>query len=530
MRLSLSAAALLGLVLLAGLTSARLLSRDHRATLAARAEHDAELLRTSHARDVAATQMLLQRMCAHDVEVERLALTLAAGAIDEADAARSALSLSRSLGAEVWLLRARGPALSLIGTSGAPPSHLPSLSALRAAVTAPRIFGGEPARVLDTCERPFGRERLWIVRTSAVSALTERARAGVQLVPEAARAEADAEDRVDALALTIDGVDDAPTFRAYVRAEGAPPGAALFSFAPLLAVLLLFGALLAYVGASKQQLDDSVLVELERAATRVAEGDLTARIGRRLGGRADQTFQTFDRMTAELKEMRDRLADAERVAAWQDIARRIAHEIKNPLSPIQIAIETLRKAHEKRLASFDEIFDESTRAILEEVRRMERIVREFSEFARLPRAKPGALELSALVEETVALYRPEDVRVTVDASPATIPLHADREQLTQVLINLLQNALDAARAAASPTVNVQLEVDDHAVFVHVDDNGAGVAEADRARVFEPYYTTKDHGTGLGLAIVKRIAFDHGGSVAVSTSPLGGARFTLRLPH
>jgi nitrogen fixation/metabolism regulation signal transduction histidine kinase len=339
-----------------------------------------------------------------------------------------------------------------------------------------------------------------------------------------------ADEHADRQALSIAGVDGTAGLTVFARAAGAPPLATLLALAPPLALLVAFAAALAYLLASKRTVDDSVLVTLEQAAARVAGGDLTARIGLRAGGRADQTFQTFDRMTAELQEMRNRLADAERVAAWQDMARRIAHEIKNPLSPIQIAIETLRKAHQKRLPEFDEIFEESTRAILEEVRRMEHIVREFSEFARLPRAKPGALELGALIDDTLALYQPEDVPVEVVHGAASIALHADREQLTQVLVNLLQNAADAARSAAAPQVTVRTEILPGAALVHIDDNGPGIPEAERERVFEPYYTTKDHGTGLGLAIVRRIAFDHEGSVQVSASPLGGARFSLRLPR
>ncbi|MDB4990890.1 MAG: Nitrogen regulation protein ntrY, partial [Myxococcaceae bacterium] len=270
-------------------------------------------------------------------------------------------------------------------------------------------------------------------------------------------------------------------------------------------------------------------VELEQAAERVAKGDLSARIGARSGGRADQTFRTFDRMTEELSEMRGKLAEAERAAAWQDMAQRIAHEIKNPLSPIQMAIETLRKAHDKRLPEFDEIFDESTRAIAEEVKRIEHIVREFSDFARLPRAKPGALDIASLIADTVSLYQPDDVAIELSHARSETLVRADREQITQVLVNLIQNATDAARGAATPRVSISTEVARGMALVHVEDNGKGIAADQRERVFEPYYTTKPNGTGLGLAIVRRIALDHQGQVNVSASALGGAKFTLKLP-
>ena len=283
---------------------------------------------------------------------------------------------------------------------------------------------------------------------------------------------------------------------------------------------------------SREQADSEVaLAELERAAGRVAEGDLTSTINLRVGGKADQTFRSFDRMTRELREMRHRLAEAERAAAFQDIARRIAHEIKNPLSPIQLAMETLRKAHQKRTPNFDEIFEESTRAVLEEVRRLERIVREFSEFARLPKPKPGALDLAALTDEVVQLYRPDDVALEVDRTGPLPEVRVDREQITQVIVNLLQNAFDAARSEPqrAPRVCIGLRAEADRVVLDIDDSGAGVPESDRARIFEPYVTTKTHGTGLGLAIVKRILSDHGASIEVSQGHLGGARFTLSFP-
>jgi nitrogen fixation/metabolism regulation signal transduction histidine kinase len=276
--------------------------------------------------------------------------------------------------------------------------------------------------------------------------------------------------------------------------------------------------------------DDAVLATIEQAAARVAAGDLSSEIGVRFGGRADQTVRSFDRMTAELREMRGKLADAERAAAWQDMAQRIAHEIKNPLSPIRVALETLRKAHDKRLPAFDEIFDESTHAMLEEVQRLERIVREFSEFARLPKARPGAMTLGSLVQETARLYTPDDVGLELEVPADERMIHADREQLTQVLVNLIANAVHAARERSAPQIAVRVEQTDDATTLAVEDSGEGVAPDARARIFEPYVTTKAEGTGLGLSIVRRIVGDHGGTIGVEASAqLGGARFVVRLP-
>jgi two-component system nitrogen regulation sensor histidine kinase NtrY len=330
--------------------------------------------------------------------------------------------------------------------------------------------------------------------------------------------------------LRIAGADDAPPLAFHLASDPFVSRAPLALVLGLMGAAGVLGALGALLLSARFSREDAVLETLERAAERVAEGDLTSTINLRLGGRADQTFATFDRMTHELRETRARLAEAERAAAFQDIARRIAHEIKNPLSPIQVSIETLRKAHKKGHPDFDEIFEESTRTVLDEVRRMERIVREFSEFARLPKPAPVELSLPALAQEVLSLYQPADVDVILEAAQDVPNVRADREQLTQVLINLLQNAFAAARAHATPKVWVRVVRDGRGVTLHVDDNGPGVPVSERARIFEPYVTRKEHGTGLGLAIVKRIVSEHGASIVVGDSPLGGARFSVRFDH
>jgi signal transduction histidine kinase len=470
--------------------------------------------------------------------VEQLARELAAGGTGEADAASTALGLSRALGQSVWLLVEQRGQLRQVAASSAPASLLPSLADLRAAQSHPQLIDGASAtsqpQLIASCTRAAGNDGLWVVRTELLDHahtrwLSSEDAHDARFV-DRARGSASREDSADVEAITLPGSAERAARVLLLRVAQPPELAQLLALAPLGVATFVLAGLLAYALLTRAQVDDKVLVELEQAAERVARGDLTARIGLYPGGRADQTFRTFDRMTAELSDMRTRLAEAERAAAWQDMARRIAHEIKNPLSPIRISIETLRKAHDKRLPVFDEIFDESTRAILEEVRRMEHIVREFSDFARLPRARPGALDLSALIADTLSLYEPADVAIELVSKATDTTLRADREQLAQVLVNLLQNATDAARSCAQPRVRVSIEGDSDTVWVHVDDNGKGIAPADRERVFEPYYTTKDHGTGLGLAIAKRIVFDHEGSITATDSPLGGARFTVKLPR
>jgi len=302
----------------------------------------------------------------------------------------------------------------------------------------------------------------------------------------------------------------------------------LLALASSVLVASIGGAGVGWLSARRTRQHEEALEALERAAERVAQGDLTSTLAPMRGERADQTFRTFDRMTRELRDMRTRLAQTERETAFRDVAQRIAHEIRNPLSPIRVSIESMRKAKERKLADFDEIFEESTRTVLDEVQRLQHIVQDFSEFARLPRARPGAVELTALVRDALNLYSPEGVTSSLHVESEPAPLHADREQLVQVLVNLLNNAVDAARVAKAPELRITLAATAEGAVLHVDDNGTGVAEADRLRIFEPYFTTKTHGTGLGLAIAERIVREHGGSLTVSESPLGGARFSITL--
>jgi len=287
--------------------------------------------------------------------------------------------------------------------------------------------------------------------------------------------------------------------------------------AALVAVLL--GVLLA-LGITRP------LARLEAAAERVAAGDLESTVGGSGRGEVGRALAAFDHMTRELATTQRRLLRAERIAAWREIARRIAHEIKNPLLPIQVSIETMRKTYAKRHPDFPEIFEESTVMILEEVKRLEHIVTEFSRFARLPRPRPEPLDVREVMAHLETMHVTNDVPLHVFA-PRELPIvRADREQLTQVLVNLVQNAADAARARHGGGEHTAARVDvvlaatkDCGVDIRIRDNGPGIpAGEERQRVFEPYYTTKAGGTGLGLAIVHRILSEHLATIEIGDSP------------
>jgi nitrogen fixation/metabolism regulation signal transduction histidine kinase len=243
----------------------------------------------------------------------------------------------------------------------------------------------------------------------------------------------------------------------------------------------------------------------------------------------------FDQMLDALQASERRRLTAERVAAWEEIAKRLAHEIKNPLSPIQLAVENLRRTKERAPASFDEAFLVETRTILEEVGSLRALVDEFAQFARLPRPHVAPCEPRAIVAQAIALFsgRIEAMRVAVKVDDASAPatLVADAEQIGRIFRNVIANALDAMEAATDRRLAVEVRGEDDRVVFAVRDSGAGFDAETLARVFEPYFTTRAGrgGTGLGMAIARRIAVEHGGSLKAEGSPGRGATITLTLP-
>ena len=275
--------------------------------------------------------------------------------------------------------------------------------------------------------------------------------------------------------------------------------------------------------------DLDLLVEGSLAASR---GDLDHRVPVRSKDEIGAVASAFNFMMEDLRTSKERLVIAERIAAWQEIARRLAHEIKNPLTPIQMAMDTLRKTWKKQHPSFGEILEESTATVLEEADRLKRIVSEFSDFARMPKPEFQRIDLNEVIRSSLTLYQgavPLEIKL-LDKLPQ---IDADKGQVSQVVLNLVENARDAIgqRDGGKIGVATQMgEAGDRVVFV-VEDNGPGVPSDLKDKVFAPYFSTKLNkgGTGLGLAIVHRIVSDHGGRITVSERPGGGARFTIELP-
>jgi nitrogen fixation/metabolism regulation signal transduction histidine kinase len=230
----------------------------------------------------------------------------------------------------------------------------------------------------------------------------------------------------------------------------------------------------------------------------------------------------FDDVTA--------LVQAQRATAWGEVARRLAHEIKNPLTPIQLSAERLQAKLANKLPPEDAAtLNRATETIINQVAAMKGMVDDFGEYARTPAPSLQPLDLNALVREVLALYEHTGALVQPALQAGLPRVMGDPTQLRQVIHNLLQNAQDALAGSAGPRIEVETERAGHQACLRVSDNGCGFPEAIMTRVFEPYVTTKPRGTGLGLAIVKKIIDEHNGAVRVENLPGRGASVSIMLP-
>jgi two-component system nitrogen regulation sensor histidine kinase NtrY len=225
------------------------------------------------------------------------------------------------------------------------------------------------------------------------------------------------------------------------------------------------------------------------------------------------------------------LIRAQKVAAWREVARRLAHEIKNPLTPIQLCAERMRRHFAGAPPASKALVDECTTTIVGEVESLKGLVDEFSQFARMPAPRTVPTDLAQLITETIALYNGilTDVRIERRFADAVPLVRLDAEQIRRVIINIVDNAIEAMERRGEITVETQLDRANSVARVIVADNGPGIPVAEREKLFLPYYSTKRRGSGLGLAIVRRIIAEHGGSVEVTDNTPRGTRFTIELP-
>lgn len=225
------------------------------------------------------------------------------------------------------------------------------------------------------------------------------------------------------------------------------------------------------------------------------------------------------------------LMQAQKVAAWGEVARKLAHEIKNPLTPIKLSAQRVRKAHLKRANDFDRVLSESIEAIVCEVDALQNLVDEFAQFARLPPSRPIDASLNVVVDGALALYETAYPQITIVRKlDETLPnLRLDAPQIKRVVINLVDNAIAAMGEKGEIEVATAHDATEKHARLTVSDQGPGVSPANRETIFAPNFSTKRKGSGLGLAIARRIVEDHGGEIRVEDNTPRGARFVIELP-
>jgi nitrogen fixation/metabolism regulation signal transduction histidine kinase len=294
---------------------------------------------------------------------------------------------------------------------------------------------------------------------------------------------------------------------------------------------------------------------LANALNLVATGNLEVRVPVTGSDELTELARVFNRMLGEMQQSRARIEYLQRIGAWQEMAQRLAHEIKNPLTPIQLAVQECHRKYSGNDPRYRALIDTTAEIVEEEVGTLRRLVGTFSSFARLPHCELheeslrdflrecseqlGHLSAEPSEEGADDVVVAHDVEVQWEPPPDALPVAIDRQMLRRVMVNLVRNAVDAIRGsrpastAGAPRghVLVRAEAARDSVLVFVEDDGPGVPESARERVFDPYFTTKSEGTGLGLAIAKKIVVEHSGSIEIGRSTrLGGASFVLSFPH
>ncbi|MEI9947477.1 MAG: ATP-binding protein [Pseudomonadota bacterium] len=339
------------------------------------------------------------------------------------------------------------------------------------------------------------------------------------------------------------------TYKQVERRRSADERSYLLAFTALLCITIVaaiaVGSLLAR-GVSRR------IAELARATRLVGEGDLNIRVPESGGDEIADLAGAFNRMLGEVESSRARIEYLQRISAWQEMARRLAHEIKNPLTPISLAVQEIHRRYTGSDPEYQHLVDTTLEIVEDEVGTLRRLVGEFSDFARLPQASLFRADLAEFLREQAARFgirsadrdsaenaldellslgQTADIQVEFVVPEGPCEALIDAQMLRRVLFNLVRNAAQAllGRSAGPGRVLVRLARDGEFWNLDVEDNGPGIPIELRETVFDPYVTTKDEGTGLGLSIVKKIVIEHGGTIRADQSELGGARLRVRLP-
>lgn len=258
------------------------------------------------------------------------------------------------------------------------------------------------------------------------------------------------------------------------------------------------------------------LKRLEAANVELGKGRFDVRVKENQWSPLNELLVSFNKMASEIEENRRLLLEAEKKMIWREIARAMAHEIKNPLTPIKLSIERLEMKYYQEADNFDDVFENTTKIINEEVDNLQKLVNRFRGFAALPSPEPENYDIVNQVQDLVVPYK-EERSIDFVCNMEELKILADKLQIKQVLTNLIQNAIHATKS--DEKIEIEIEKKDRYCQIEIKDSGQGIESASLNKIFEPYFTTKRKGTGLGLALVKQIVENHGGFISV-TSEVG----------
>jgi len=331
--------------------------------------------------------------------------------------------------------------------------------------------------------------------------------------------------------------EDVATYQALAQAPPAYLGRRfILAYVAVLGVGVAFAILLGILWARRLA---QRIHRLSVATGQVAAGDLSVRVEPGSRDEVGLLVESFNGMVAELSLSRARIEYLQKISAWQEMARRLAHEIKNPLTPIHLAAQQLREKYRGEDPAFSRLLDQSTEIIEEEVATLRRLTSDFSSFARLPQVKPELVDLGEFIEECnaslVHIGEQGDIALVWDTPRYPVPVVIDRMMMKRVIDNLVRNAAEALLKAGvqDPQIKIsaaRVGTDQRPeVQIRVEDNGPGIQPEHHPSIFDPYFTTKSEGTGLGLAISKKIVLEHGGRIWVDEQSSGGAAFVIVVP-
>lgn len=268
------------------------------------------------------------------------------------------------------------------------------------------------------------------------------------------------------------------------------------------------------------------LTRLLSATEQLKGGDFDVQIKESAYSPLNGLIMAFNNMVSELNQSRERLIEAEKQTIWQEMARAMAHEIKNPLTPIRLAAQRLEMKYYEKADNLPEVLEKSLKIVNEEVDNLQALVTAFSGFAKMPEAQFDHYNLNQQLHDISAQYS-DDAKIELVLDDKLKEIYADSMQMKQVLVNLIQNAIQACEE--EPHIRVSTSVQNKACTISIQDHGKGISEEDLIKIFEPYYTTKKKGTGLGLAITRRIIRQHGGDIMATSTVGEGSTFMISFP-